>query len=87
MLAVQRTCVDLVRKLSFGTDLVTDIIKVASEYKSEIWVEKDGKRANAKSLLGLLSLGLVTGGSLTVVAEGSDEKDAVNCLKKLIVTP
>ncbi len=62
----------------------TFFIQKANEYKSSIWVEKDSRRVNAKSLLGVLSLGITQGLSITIVAEGSDEEQAVNDLVELI---
>jgi len=62
----------------------TFFIQKANEYKSSIWVEKDEKKVNAKSLLGVLSLGVTKGVSITIMAEGSDEELAVNELVSLI---
>lgn len=55
----------------------TFFIQKANEYKCSIWVEKDERRVNAKSLLGVLSLGIVKGTSITIIADGSDEEEAV----------
>ena len=62
----------------------TFFIQKANEYKSSIWVEKDSRRVNAKSLLGVLSLGITKGISITIVAEGTDEEEAVSNLADLI---
>ena len=62
----------------------TFFIQKANEYKSSIWVEKDDRRVNAKSLLGVLSLGLVKGTPITLIADGSDEKEAVDALADLV---
>ncbi len=62
----------------------TFFIQKANEYKSSIWVEKDEKKVNAKSLLGVLSLGVTKGVSITIIAEGSDEEQAVNELVSMI---
>ena len=51
----------------------TFFIQRANEFKSSIWVEKDERRVNAKSLLGVLSLGIVKGTSISIIADGSDE--------------
>ena len=59
-------------------------IQKASSYKSSIWVEKDDCRVNAKSLLGVLSLGITKGTTITIIADGSDESDAVQGLSDLI---
>ncbi len=62
----------------------TFFIQKANEYKSSVWIEKDERRVNAKSLLGVLSLGITKGISITIMAEGSDEEKAVNDLVGLI---
>ena len=62
----------------------TFFIQKAHEFKSSIWVEKDERRVNAKSLLGVLSLGIVQGTAFTLIADGVDEKEAVDALVDLI---
>ena len=62
----------------------TFFIQRANEFKSSIWVEKDERRVNAKSLLGVLSLGIVKGTSISIIADGSDEEEAVKTLVELI---
>jgi len=62
----------------------TFFIQKANEFKSSIWVEKDERRVNAKSLLGVLSLGIVKGTSINLIADGADEKEAVEALVELI---
>ena len=64
----------------------TFFIQKANEYKSSIWVEKEERRVNAKSLLGVLSLGIVKGTAINLIADGSDEQDAVEALVELIST-
>ena len=56
----------------------------ATYFKSGIWVEKVERRVNAKSLLGVLSLGIVKGTTITLIADGSDENAAVDALSELI---
>ena len=62
----------------------TFFIQRANSFKSSVWVEKDDRRVNAKSLLGVLSLGIVKGTKITIVADASDEEDAVNTLVGII---
>ncbi len=62
----------------------TFFIQKANEFKSVIWVEKDDRRVNAKSLLGVLSLGIVKGTTITIIADGADEAQAVDTLADLI---
>ncbi|MCI8474034.1 MAG: HPr family phosphocarrier protein [Oscillospiraceae bacterium] len=62
----------------------TFFIQKANEFKCSIWVEKDERRVNAKSLLGVLSLGVVKGTAISLIADGADEKEAVDALVELI---
>jgi len=62
----------------------TFFIQKANEFKSSIWVEKEDRRVNAKSLLGVLSLGIVKGTGITLIADGTDEEEAISTLAELI---
>ena len=62
----------------------TFFIQKANEFKSSIWVEKEERKVNAKSLLGVLSLGIVGGAKIRIIADGSDEQLAVDGLVKLV---
>lgn len=62
----------------------TFFIQKANEFKSSIWVEKDERKVNAKSLLGILSLGIARGNNINIIADGVDEKQAVDALVDLI---
>ncbi|MDR1364823.1 MAG: HPr family phosphocarrier protein [Oscillospiraceae bacterium] len=59
-------------------------IQKANEYKSMIFVEIDNKKVNAKSLLGILSLGVLYGQKIKIIAVGIDEKEAVDSLSDLV---
>lgn len=62
----------------------TFFIQKSNEFDSTIWIEKDERRVNAKSLLGVLSLGIVGGTEITIIADGVDEEAAVDSLVKLV---
>ena len=62
----------------------TFFIQRTNSFKSSIWVEKDDRRVNAKSLLGVLSLGIVKGTKITIIADGVDEEEAVKTLISVI---
>ena len=62
----------------------TFFVQKANEFKSSIWVEKEERRVNAKSLLGVLSLGIMGGTEINILASGSDEDEAVNEIVKLV---
>ena len=61
----------------------TFFIQKANSYKSSIWVEKDERRVNAKSLLGVLSLNITQDTQITLIADGEDEIEALNGLEEL----
>ena len=63
---------------------VTYFVQKANEFKSSVWLESENRRMNAKSLLGIMSLGIVTGAVVTLSAEGPDAEDAVNALDTVL---
>jgi len=64
----------------------TFFIQKANEYQASIWIEKEERKVNAKSLLGVLSLGITKGTEITLIADGADEEDAVDGLIELITS-
>jgi phosphocarrier protein len=64
----------------------TFFIQKANSYKSTVWIEKDDRKISAKSLLGVLSLGIAQGMTVTIIADGQDENDAIDGLFNLIDT-
>ena len=65
---------------------VAQLVQVASQYESKIHVEVEEKRVNAKSIMGMMTLGLEAGEEIVVEAEGSDEKAALEDLEKYLST-
>ena len=63
----------------------TFFIQKSNEFKSSIWIEVDERRINAKSLLGVLSMGITKGTRISLIAEGPDEEEAVNTLTEMLV--
>ena len=63
---------------------VTYFVQKANEFKSSIWLESENRRMNAQSLLGIMSLGIVTGAVVTLSADGADAEDAVNALETML---
>ena len=63
---------------------VTYFVQKANEFKSSVWLESENRRMNAKSLLGIMSMGIVTGAVVTLSAEGPDAEDAVNALDAML---
>ena len=62
----------------------TYFVQKANEFESSIWIESENRKMNAKSLLGIMSLGIVTGAVVTLSASGPDAEAAVNSLESLL---
>lgn len=62
----------------------TYFVQKANEFECSIWVESDNRKMNAKSLLGIMSLSIITGATVTLSASGSDAESAVNALEELL---
>ena len=62
----------------------TYFVQKANEFESSIWVESGSRKMNAKSLLGIMSLGVITGSSVVITASGADAEKAVNALEVLL---
>lgn len=62
----------------------TYFIQKANDYQCSIWVEMDDCRVNAKSLLGVLSMGIIQGNTITIIADGEDEDEAVAGLLEVL---
>ena len=76
--------VTIVNNVGLHARPATFFIQKANAYKSSVWVEREDRRVNAKSLLGVLSLGIVKDMTVTILADGPDEKEAVDGLEALI---
>ena len=61
------------------------LVQVASQYDSRIYLESGSKRVNAKSIMGMMTLGLIAGQSITVEADGADEDQAVSEIEKYFI--
>jgi catabolite repression HPr-like protein len=70
---------DMTIEISTGLEarLVAVFVQVASQFESSIYVQHDNKRVNAKSIMGMMTLGLPVGENITVSAEGTDEEEAI----------
>ncbi|SHJ59029.1 HPr family phosphocarrier protein [Tepidibacter formicigenes] len=60
------------------------VVKIAGEFKSRVYIDVNGKKANAKSIMGVMSLGVKENQEITIIVDGEDEGDALNALVKLI---
>lgn len=59
-------------------------VQAASKFSSQIWVEKENKKVNAKSIMGIMSLGVAQGNTVKLIADGSDEEEAIKALVELV---
>lgn len=76
--------VTVVNQVGLHARPATFFIQKANEYRATIWIEKGERRVNAKSLLGVLSLGIIGGTPIRIIADGADEQQAVDGLVRLI---
>ncbi len=79
-----RKTVTVELETGLGARPVAMLVQVASQYDSNIYVECDSKRVNAKSIMGMMTLGLVPGEKVTVTADGADEEKAVSGIEKYL---
>lgn len=78
--------VKIVNEVGLHARPATFFIQKANTFKSSIWIEKEDRRVNAKSLLGVLSMGIIKGTVVTLIADGEDETAALDGLEKLILS-
>ena len=76
--------VKIINSIGLHARPATFFIQKANFFTCNVWVEKDDRKVNAKSLLGVLSLGISQGATITIIADGSDEVDAVAGLTALV---
>lgn len=74
----------VINKLGLHARAASKLVNTASRFESEIWLEKDQRRINAKSIMGVLMLAAAKGSQLTVLAQGQDAETAINELLQLI---
>ena len=63
------------------------LVQVASQYESEIYVESGKRKVNAKSIMGMMTLGLDNGEDITVIANGGDEQEAIDGIEAYLTNP
>lgn len=64
---------------------VASLVQVASRYASSIYIEVENKKVNAKSIMGMMSLGIAKGEQLNVIANGTDEQEAIENIEKYLL--
>ena len=78
------TQVEIINKLGLHARASTKLTQIASKYASEIWITRNDRRVNAKSIMGVMMLAAAKGSVITLEANGADEKEAIDSLTALI---
>lgn len=81
-----RKTVTIELESGLGGRPVAMLVQLASQFDSLIYIECDTKRVNAKSIMGMMTLGLLAGEQVVVTADGKDESDAVENIEKYLMT-
>ena len=76
--------VEIVNKLGLHARASAKLTQLAGKYKSGIWLVRNGKRVNAKSIMGVMMLAAAKGATIGIETEGPDEEEAMNALNGLI---
>jgi phosphocarrier protein HPr len=75
---------EIINKLGLHARASTKLTQTASHFKSEVWIEKNGRRVNAKSIMGVMMLAAAKGSIVDIEATGADEDQAIAALQTLI---
>ena len=78
------TSVKIINKLGLHASASAKLTQVANQFQSDVWIEKNGKKVNAKSIMGVMMLAASQGSDVTITTQGSDEKEALNSILDLI---
>ncbi|HEY9322202.1 MAG TPA: HPr family phosphocarrier protein [Candidatus Methylopumilus sp.] len=78
------TSIKIINKLGLHARASAKLTQVANQFKSDIWIEKNNKKVNAKSIMGVMMLAASQDSDITITTEGSDEQDALDSIIALI---
>ena len=76
--------IEIINKLGLHARASSKLTQTASQFASEIWIEKNGRKVNAKSIMGVMMLAAAKGCTIGLEANGADEQEAITALKALI---
>jgi phosphocarrier protein len=76
--------IEIINKLGLHARASSKLTQTASQFASDIWIEKNGRKVNAKSIMGVMMLAAAKGSNITLEANGADEADAMAALQALI---
>ncbi len=83
---MQQRDVEIVNKLGLHARPSARLTKLASSFKSNVFMSRNGRRVNAKSIMGVMMLAAAKGSSITLETEGEDEVEAIDALADLITS-
>tara|TARA_B100000035_G_scaffold24868_1_gene19505 strand:- start:14020 stop:14289 length:270 start_codon:yes stop_codon:yes gene_type:complete len=81
-----KTQIQIINKLGLHARPSSKLAELCGQYSSDIWILKDDKKISAKNMMDILILALAYKSKITIMAEGDDEKEATNQIKKLIMS-
>lgn len=76
--------IEIINKLGLHARASSKLTQTASQFKSDIWIEKNDRKVNAKSIMGVMMLAAAKGSTISIEANGEDETAAIDALKALI---
>jgi phosphocarrier protein HPr len=76
--------IEIINKLGLHARASSKLTQTASQFKSDVWIEKNDRKVNAKSIMGVMMLAAAKGSTITLEASGADETAAMEALKALI---
>ena len=78
--------VEIVNKLGLHARASAKLTQVAGKFEAEIWLSRNGRRVNAKSIMGVMMLAAAKGSTITIETDGADEAEAMQALERLVAT-
>lgn len=83
---MRRQEVEIINKLGLHARASAKLTETAARYKSDVWVSRNGRRVNAKSIMGVMMLAAAKGSRIMIETEGPDEQDAIAAIATLVAT-
>ncbi len=76
--------VKVTRKDGVDAGVIAHLVQAACKYDSQIYIKEGDKRVNAKSIMGMMNMVVASGQDVTIIAEGADERDAINEMETVL---
>jgi phosphocarrier protein len=81
---MQQRQIEIANKLGLHARASAKLTQLAGKYKSDVWISRDGRRVNAKSIMGVMMLAAARGSTVTLETDGPDEHEAIDAIVQLI---